>query len=57
MIEVLAYLVRNKCESEINAILGHDYSYVFVDYCKPGPDLAYCVSTHSVTVQMLIWFF
>jgi len=39
-IEILAYLVRRNCESELASLLGNDVPWVIVDYFKPGAELA-----------------
>jgi len=39
-IEVLAYLVRRNCESELDSLLKDEIPSVIVDYFKPGAELA-----------------
>lgn len=39
-VEILSILIRENCKEEIKSILGNNFSYIYLDYVKPGPDLA-----------------
>ena len=39
-IDVLSHLVRDDCDIILKKMLPKDFSFVLVDYCKPGADLA-----------------
>lgn len=40
LVDLMARLIRKDCEKDILQVMADDYIYAFVDYCKPGPDLA-----------------
>lgn len=40
LVDLMARLIRKDCEKDILGLVGDDYICAFVDYCKPGPDLA-----------------
>jgi rhamnose utilization protein RhaD (predicted bifunctional aldolase and dehydrogenase) len=48
-VEILAHLVRENSEIEIQKLVGDAVKWVFVDYIKPGADLA-----HNVFAQLAI---
>lgn len=39
-VEILSILIREDSEDQINSFLGNDFNYIFLDYFKPGADLA-----------------
>jgi rhamnose utilization protein RhaD (predicted bifunctional aldolase and dehydrogenase) len=43
-VETLAYLVTQNYSELLNSILKNTYNYAYVDYKKPGPDLAEAIS-------------
>jgi rhamnose utilization protein RhaD (predicted bifunctional aldolase and dehydrogenase) len=43
-VEVLPYLVTQNYSELLNSVLGDTYSSAYVDYKKPGPDLAQAIS-------------
>jgi rhamnose utilization protein RhaD (predicted bifunctional aldolase and dehydrogenase) len=43
-VEILAHLVQANAMQKIKSLLGDDLKWVYVDYCKPGADLARAVS-------------
>ena len=39
-VEILSILIRDNSKEEIRRILGDNFNYIFLNYVKPGPDLA-----------------
>jgi len=39
-VEILSILIRENSKEEIKRILGNDFNYIYLEYVKPGPDLA-----------------
>ena len=40
LVDLMAKLILKDCEKDILRVMGDNYICAFVDYCKPGPDLA-----------------
>jgi rhamnose utilization protein RhaD (predicted bifunctional aldolase and dehydrogenase) len=48
-VEILAHLIQANSKQEINKLVGKSIKWVYVDYFKPGVDLARAVSEQLVT--------
>ena len=48
-VEILSVLIRDNSKEEIRSILGDNFNYIFLEYVKPGPDLAQAM--HSELLQ------
>ncbi len=43
-VDVLAHLVRVRAREDVSTLLERRFRFIYVNYCKPGPDLAKAVA-------------